>query len=138
MKTNLLFPASFKYISILFLATPVFCYFFDIMLFNNNRFMEKTLFEFLMSCAFFLIVFSKYKDDDEMLYSIRLKTTVYSLLIGVFLLIGRPLLNFILWNQAETYESAGSIISTVLFFNVLFFLRERNKLKEALTDEELH
>lgn len=138
MKTNLLFPASFKYISILFLATPVFCYFFDIMLFNNNRFMEKTLFEFLVSCAFFLIVFSKYKDDDEMLYSIRLKTTVYSLLIGVFLLIGRPLLNFILWNQAETYESAGSIISTVLFFNVLFFLRERNKLKEALTDEELH
>ena len=138
MKTNLLFPASFKYISILFLATPVFCYFFDIMLFNNNRFMEKTLFEFLMSCAFFLIVFSKYKDDDEMLYSIRLKTTVYSLLIGVFLLIGRPLLNFILWNQAETYESAGGIISTVLFFNVLFFLRERNKLKEALTDEELH
>jgi len=138
MKTNLLFPASFKYISILFLATPVFCYFFDIMLFNNNRFMEKTLFEFLMSCAFFLIVFSKYKDDDEMLYSIRLKTTVYSLLIGVFLLIGRPLLNFILWNQAETYESAGGIISTVLFFNVLFFLRERNKLKEALSDEELH
>ena len=138
MKTNLLFPASFKYISILFLATPVFCYFFDIMLFNNNRFMEKTLFEFLVSCAFFLIVFSKYKDDDEMLYSIRLKTTVYSLLIGVFLLVGRPLLNFILWNQAETYESAGSIISTVLFFNVLFFLRERNKLKEALSDEELH
>jgi len=138
MKTNLLFPASFKYISILFLATPVFCYFFDIMLFNNNRFMEKTLFEFLVSCALFLIVFSKYKDDDEMLYSIRLKTTVYSLLIGVFLLIGRPLLNFILWNQAETYESAGGIISTVLFFNVLFFLRERNKLKEALSDEELH
>jgi len=138
MKANLLFPASFKYISILFLATPVFCYFFDIMLFNNNRFMEKTLFEFLVSCAFFLIVFSKYKDDDEMLYSIRLKTTVYSLLIGVFLLIGRPLLNFILWNQAETYESAGGIISTVLFFNVLFFLRERNKLKEALSDEELH
>lgn len=138
MKTNLLFPASFKYISILFLATPVLCYFFDITLFNNNRFMQKTLFEFLASCAFFLIVFSKYKDDDEMLYSIRLKTTVYSLLIGVFLLIGRPLLNYILWNQAETYESAGSIISTVLFFNVLFFLRERNKLKEALTDEELH
>lgn len=138
MKTNLLFPASFKYISILFLATPVFCYFFDIMLFNNNRFMEKTLFEFLVSCAFFLIVFSKYKDDDEMLYSIRLKTTVCSLLIGVFLLIGRPLLNFILWNQAETYESAGGVISTVLFFNVLFFLRERNKLKEALSDEELH
>ncbi|MEG0917331.1 MAG: hypothetical protein RSF68_09995 [Myroides sp.] len=138
MKTYLLFPAGFKYISILFLATPVFFYFFDIMLFNNNRFMEKTLFEFLVSCAFFLIVFSKYKDDDEMLYSIRLKTTVYSLLIGVFLLIGRPLLNFILWNQAETYESAGGIISTVLFFNVLFFLRERNKLKEALSDEELH
>ena len=138
MKTYLLFPAGFKYISILFLATPVCCYFFDIMLFNNNRFMEKTLFEFLVSCAFFLIVFSKYKDDDEMLYSIRLKTTVYSLLIGVFLLTGRPLLNFILWNQAETYESAGSIISTVLFFNVLFFLRERNKLKEALSNEELH
>src|SRR6218665_2008076 len=99
MKTHLLFPASFKYISILFLAAPVFFYFFDITLFNNNQFMEKTLFEFLVSCAFFLIVFSKYKDDDEMLYSIRLKTTVYSLLIGVFLLIVRPLLNFILWNQ---------------------------------------
>ncbi len=138
MKTHLLFPASFKYISILFLATPVFFYFFDITLFNHNRFMEKTLFEFLVSVAFFMIVFSRYKDDDEMLYSIRLKTTVYSLLIGVFLLIGRPLLNFILWNQVETYESAGSIISTVLFFNVLFFLRERNKLKESLTDEELH
>ena len=135
---HLLFPASFKYISILFLATPVFFYFFDITLFNNNRFMEKKLFEFLMSVAFFMIVFSRYKDDDEMLYSIRLKTTVYSLLIGVFLLIGSPLLNFILWNQVETYESAGSIISTVLFFNVLFFLRERNKLKESLTDEELH
>jgi len=137
MNSNFLFPSKFKYLAIILFLIPVFCHLFDIVLLNNDL-VEKTLFEFLVSVAFFLIVFSRYKDDDEMLYSIRLKTTVYSLLIGVFLLIARPLLNFILWNQVEMYESAGSIISTVLFFNVLFFLRERNKLKESLEDEELH
>lgn len=137
MKTNFLFPSKFKYLAIILFLIPVFCHLFDIILFNNSL-IEKTLFEFLVSCAFFLIVFSRYKDDDEMLYSIRLKTTVYSLLIGVFLLIGAPLWNYILWNQVYTDESAGGIIMTVLFFNTLFFFIERSKLKEALENEELH
>lgn len=135
MNSNFLFPSKFKYLAIILFLIPVFCHLFDIVLLNNDL-VEKTLFEFLVSCAFFLIVFSRYKDDDEMLYSIRLKTTVYSLLVGVFLLIGTPLWNYILWNQEYTYESAGGIIMTVLFFNTLFFFRERSKLKEALEDEK--
>ncbi|WLD23413.1 hypothetical protein NU10_11945 [Flavobacterium dauae] len=135
MNSNFLFPSKFKYLAIILFLIPVFCHLFDIVLLNNDL-VEKTLFEFLVSCAFFLIVFSRYKDDDEMLYSIRLKTTVYSLLVGVFLLIGTPLWNYILWNQEYTYESAGGIIMTVLFFNTLFFFRERSKLKEVLEDEK--
>jgi len=135
MNSNFLFPSKFKYLAIILFLIPVFCHLFDIVLLNNDL-VEKTLFEFLVSCAFFLIVFSRYKDDDEMLYSIRLKTTVYSLLVGVFMLIGTPLWNYILWNQEYTYESAGGIIMTVLFFNTLFFFRERSKLKEALEDEK--
>src|SRR5690606_21864341 len=135
MNSNFLFPSKFKYLAIILFLIPVFCHLFDIVLLNNDL-VEKTLFAFLVSCAFFLIVFSRYKDDDEMLYSIRLKTTVYSLLVGVFMLIGTPLWNYILWNQEYTYESAGGIIMTVLFFNTLFFFRERSKLKEALEDEK--
>ncbi len=137
MKTIFLLPKYFKYLSIPLILLPVIVSLLNIHLFDNSV-IQKLFFEFTVSLAFVFLVFSRYKDDDEMLYSIRLKTTVYSLLVGVFLIITKPLLNYFLWDQNNNFESAGSIIMTVLFFNTLLFFKERSKLKESLENEELH
>ncbi|MBA5792618.1 hypothetical protein H1R17_01110 [Flavobacterium sp. xlx-214] len=135
MKSMFLLPGYFKYASILLILVPVVVSTLDIVLFNNV-FIQKTFLEFIVSLAFAFLVFSKYKDEDEMLQQIRLKTTTYSLLIGVFLIVTKPLLNYFLWNQINNFESAGGIIMTVMFFNVLLFYKARKQLKEALEHEK--
>lgn len=135
MKKIFLLPAYFKYVSIPLILLPVIVSILNISLFDHTA-IQKTFFEFTVSLAFTILIFSKYKGDDEMLQQIRLKTTAYSLLIGVFLIITKPLLNYFLWNQTNNLESAGSIIMTVLFFNVLLFYKARKELNEGIENEK--
>ena len=115
MKTIFLLPAYFKYVSIPLILLPVVVFIFDIQIFDDRN-VQKTFFEFTVSLAFTSIIFSKYKEDDEMLQQICLRTTAYSLLVGVLLIMTKPLLNYFLWNQTNNFESAGSVIMRVMFF----------------------
>ena len=135
MKTIFLLPAYFKYVSIPLILLPVLVSILDIQIFDDRN-VQKTFFEFTVSLAFTSIIFSKYKEDDEMLQQIRLRTTAYSLLVGVLLIMTKPLLNYFLWNQTNNFESAGSIIMTVMFFNVLLFYKARKELNEAIENEK--
>jgi len=135
MKAIFLLPAYFKYLSIPLILLPVVVSIFDIQIFDDRN-VQKTFFEFTVSLAFTSIIFSKYKEDDEMLQLIRLRTTAYSLLVGVLLIMTKPLLNYFLWNQTNNFESAGSIIMTVMFFNVLLFYKARKELNEAIENEK--
>jgi len=131
-----LLPSIFKYIGIFLLLVPVILGLCELELFAYNESLSKRLLQTLACLGFYFLVYSRYKDDDEMLYAIRLKTTAYCVLVGMVLLLVKPLLYYILTGEEVKEESAGGIIMTILFFNALFFFKERNKLKEDLKNEE--
>lgn len=136
MKKKILFPSQFKFIGVFLVLIPVILHLLQIELISNNSNLSKTILETIVCIGLYLIVFSKYKDDDEMLYAIRLKSIAYSIIFGIFLLISTPLVYLFLWNQETTDESAGGIIMSVLFFNMIIFFNERRRLKDDLNNEE--
>ncbi len=136
MGNAFLLPAAFRYIGIFLLTVPVILGLFELELLPYNEGVSKSLLQALVCLGFYFLVYSRFKDDDEMLYAIRLKTTAYCLLIGMLLLLVKPVFYYILTGEDVKEESAGSIIMTILFFNALFFFKERNKLKEDLKNEE--
>lgn len=136
MKKKILFPSKFKFIGVFLVLIPVILRLFEIELISNNSILSKTILETVVCIGLYLIVFSEYKDDDEMLYAIRLKSIAYSIILGIFLLISTPLVYLFLWNQETTDESAGGIIMSVLFFNMIIFFNERRRLKDDLNNEE--
>lgn len=131
-----LLPSIFKYIGIFLLLVPVILGLCELELFAYNESLSKRLLQTLACLGFYFLVYSRYNEDDEMLYAIRLKTTAYCVLVGMVLLLVKPLLYYILTGEEVKEESAGGIIMTILFFNALFFFKERNKLKEDLKNEE--
>ena len=83
------------------------------------------------------MIYSKYKDDDEMLYMIRLQITVQSLFIAIIYLIISPLIDFFIFKDEINPQSAIKIIMFLLIWQNLIFHSKRYQLKKEL-NEELH
>lgn len=83
------------------------------------------------------MIYSKYKDDDEMLYSIRLQITVQSLFMAIIYLIISPLIDFFIFKDGVNPQSPIKIIMFVLIFQNILFHYKRYQLKKEL-NEELH
>ena len=79
------------------------------------------------------MIYSRYKDDDEMLYMIRLQITVQSLFIAIIYLIISPLSDVVIFKDEIQSQSAIQIIMFVLIWQNLIFHLKRFQLKKELT-----
>lgn len=132
MNKLFLFPSKFKFIEIFLLVSPIILNLLNIDAFQNH----KSLLQAIICVGFYLLIYSKYPDDDEMLYATRLKATAYSLIAGILFLITKPFIDQFLGNNYSEAESAGDLLMTIFFFNTLIFFRERSKQKEHLPNEK--
>ncbi len=141
MNTNFLFPSKFKTFGICLIAIPILVAVL-LRLLNADftvdvKTLVKTLSQALICLGLFFIIYSKYNDDDEMLYMIRLQITVQSLFVAIIYLIISPLIDFFVFKDEINPQSAIQIIMFVLIWQNLIFHLKRYQLKKEL-NEELH
>lgn len=141
MKTNFLFPSKFKVVGIFLVVIPFLtAIFLKAISFESNIYTAdfiKMLFQSIMCLGLFFMIYSKYKEDDEMLYMIRLQITVQSLFLGIIYLIIGPLMDVFVFKDAISQESAIKIMMFILIWQNLIFHYKRYQLKKEL-NEELH
>ena len=137
MNTNFLFPAKFKTYGALLIVLPVLLAVllrvlnadFSI----DTKTLIKTVSQSVLCLGLFFMIYSKYKDDDEMLYSIRLQITVQSLFIAIIYLIISPLTDVVIFKDEIQPQSAIQIIMFILIWQNLIFHYKRYQLKKELT-----
>lgn len=140
MNTNILFPAKFRKIAYFLILSIIVFAIIDInfLHLNLNDNIESFLSEFstaLMCLSLFLIQYTKYSDDDEMLMHIRLNTAIFSLLVSIFYLIFSSIANTFIFD-GDTYEiPASQIIMFMLLFQISIFQMKRYSLKKELSKE---
>ena len=97
----------------------------------------KTLSQALICLGMFFMIYSKYNDDDEMLYMIRLQITVQSLFMAIIYLVISPIIDFFIFKDEINPQSAIQIVMFVLIYQNILFHYKRFQLKKEL-NEELH
>lgn len=141
MNTNFLFPSKFKTFGICLIVLPILAAIIFRLLNADFTVDVKTLIntvsQSLLCLGMFFMIYSKYKDDDEMLYMIRLQITVQSLFIAIIYLIISPLIDFFIFKDEINPQSAIKIIMFLLIWQNLIFHSKRYQLKKEL-NEELH
>lgn len=143
MKPVFLFPSKFKSIGIFLIVMPIlFAIIFNVLNADftiDIKTLIKTFSQSVLCLGLFFMIYSRYKDDDEMLYMIRLQITVQSLFIAIIYLIISPLLDFFVFKDEINPQSAIQIIMFVLIFqNILFHYKRYQMKKELKENEELH
>jgi len=140
MNTNFLFPAKFKTFGICLIAVPILVAAL-LKLLNADftvdiKTLVKTLSQALICLGMFFMIYSKYKDDDEMLYMIRLQITVQSLFMAIIYLLINPLMDFFIFKDEINPQSAIQIIMFVLIYQNILFHYKRYQLKKELTKND--
>jgi len=140
MNTNFLFPAKFKTFGVCLIAVPilvaVLLKLLNVDVTVDIKTLVKTLSQALICLGMFFMIYSKYKDDDEMLYMIRLQITVQSLFMAIIYLIISPLIDFFIFKDEINPQSAIKIIMFVLIFQNILFHYKRYQLKKELTKND--
>ncbi len=139
MNTNILFSAKLRTVAfVLIIAIIAFMVIAGSLdLFSNEpetKQLLKNILMPLMCLALFLIQFSKYKDDDEMMLEIRLKLVMHALLVGTLYLIFSPILDYFIFNDEIQEIKAGQIIMVMLFFQIFMFQMKRYSLRKELSE----
>jgi len=141
MNTNILFPAKFRKIAYVLILSIIAFAIIDIkflhLSLNNN--LESFLSELstaLMCLSLFLIQFTKYPDDDEMLMEIRLKLMLHALMVATLYLIISPIMEYFIFEGERQEIPASQIIMFMLFYQILIFQMKRYSLKKELKKEE--
>ena len=137
MNTNFLFPAKFKTYGALLIVLPVLLAVllrvlnadFSI----DTKTLIKTVSQSVLCLGLFFMIYSKYKDDDEMLYMIRLQITVQSLFMAIIYLIVSPVSDVVIFEDEVQSQSAIQIIMFILIWQNLIFHYKRYQLKKELT-----
>ena len=137
MNANFLFPTKFKTFGICLIAIPILiAVLLRILNVDSTvdiKMLIKEVSQSLICLGLFFMIYSKYKDDDEMLYSIRLQITVQSLFMAIIYLIISPLIDFFIFKDGVNPQSAIKIIMFVLIFQNILFHYKRYQLKKELT-----
>lgn len=141
MNTNFLFPSKFKILGVFLLVIPfITAILLKVLNFESTIYTAdfiKIQFQAIMCLGLFFMIYSRYKDDDEMLYMIRLQITVQSLFMAIIYLIVSPLSDVVIFEDEVQSQSAIQIIMFVLIWQNLIFHLKRFQLKKEL-NEELH
>ena len=88
-----------------------------------------------MCLSLFLIQFTRYSDDDEMLMEIRLKLLLNALLVGIIYLIISPLIDLYIFKDKVQEIRAGQIIMFMLFYQIFMFQMKRYSLRKELKED---
>ncbi len=141
MNTNFLFPSKFRTFGLCLIVVPILVAVLLRIIDANStvdvKILVKEVSQSLICLGLFFMIYSKYKDDDEMLYSIRLQITVQSLFMAIIYLIISPLIDFFIFKDGVNPQSPIKIIMFVLIFQNILFHYKRYQLKKEL-NEELH
>lgn len=140
MNTNILFPAKARLLSygIIALLIVLGIVSNQLGLRDLNEELKSLFFQItagLLCLSLFLIQFSKYPEDDEMLLEIRLKLILGAMFIGTLYLIISPIVQYFIFQDKLEEIPAIQIILFMLFYQILFFQMKRYSLKKELTKE---
>lgn len=140
MNTNILFPAKARLLSygIIALLIVLGIVSNQLGLRDLNEELKSLFFQItagLLCLSLFLIQFSKYPEDDEMLLEIRLKLILGAMFIGTLYLIISPIVQYFIFQDKLEEIPAIQIILFMLLYQILFFQMKRYSLKKELTKE---
>lgn len=140
MNTNILFPAKARLLSygITALLIVLGIVSNQLGLRDLNEELKSLFFQItagLLCLSLFLIQFSKYPEDDEMLLEIRLKLILGAMFIGTLYLIISPIVQYFIFQDKLEEIPAIQIILFMLLYQILFFQMKRYSLKKELTKE---
>ncbi len=139
MKTHILFPAKFRMIAFGILTLIIL---FIFIASSMNLLTDHTEFKLLikniaialMCLSLFLIQFTRYSEDDEMLMEIRLKLLLNALLVGIIYLIISPLIDLYILKDEVQEIRAGQIIMFMLLYQIFMFQMKRYSLRKELKE----
>lgn len=140
MNTNILFPPKVRKFAFCILLI-IFTFIIIAGQFNllhdelQTKLLVKNILMSLICLCLFLIQFSKYKDDDEMMLEIRLKLVMNALLFGTLYLIVSPIMDYFIFQDDIEEIRAGQIIMVLMFYQILMFQMKRYSLKKELAKE---
>lgn len=140
MNTHILFPSKLRIAAfVLLIAIVLFIVIAGSLdLFANEsqtKLLLKNILIPLMCLALFLIQFSKYADDDEMMLEIRLKLMMHSLLVGIVYLMVSPLVDVYIFRDEIVDISASQVILFILLYQIFMFQMRRYSLKKELNEK---
>lgn len=140
MKTQILFPAKFRMIAFGILTLIILFIFIagSMNLLTGQteiKLLIKNITIALMCLSLFLIQFTRYSDDDEMLMEIRLKLLLNALLVGIIYLIISPLIDLYILNDEVQEIRAGQIIMFMLLYQIFMFQMKRYSLRKELKED---
>lgn len=140
MNTNILFPAKARLLSygIITLLIVLGIVGNQLGLRDLNEELKSLFFQItagLLCLSLFLIQFSKYPEDDEMLLEIRLKLILDAMFIGTLYLIISPIVQYFIFQDKLEEIPAIQIILFMLLYQILIFQMKRYSLKKELTKE---
>src|SRR5690606_3426581 len=140
MNTNILFPAKARLLSygIIALLIVLGIVSNQLGLRDLNEELKSLFFQItagLLCLSLFLIQFSKYPEDDEMLLEIRLKLILDAMFIGTLYLIISPIVQYFIFQDKLEEIPAIQIILFMLLYQILIFQMKRYSLRKELTKE---
>lgn len=140
MNTNILFPAKARLLSYGIIALLIVLGIVgnQLGLRDLNEELKSLFFQItagLLCLSLFLIQFSKYPEDDEMLLEIRLKLILHAMFVGTLYLIISPIVQYFIFQDKLEEIPAIQIILFMLLYQILIFQMKRYSLKKELTKE---
>lgn len=141
MNTNILFPVKFRKLAyaILLLIFTFIIIAGQLNLLSDEppqtKILVKSILMPVITLSLFIIQFSRYKDDDEMMLEIRLKLVMNALFFGTLYLIISPILNYFIFQDAIEEISGGQILMVLMFYQILMFQMKRYSLKKEVSEE---
>ncbi|WLD23414.1 hypothetical protein NU10_11950 [Flavobacterium dauae] len=141
MNTNVLFPAKFRKLAYAILVL-IFAFIITAGQLNllssepQTKILVKSILMAVITLSLFIIQFSKYKDDDEMMLEIRLKLVMNALLFGTLYLIISPIMNYFIFKDDIEEIGAGQIIMVLMFYQIFMFQMKRYSLKKELNKND--
>lgn len=140
MNTNILFPAKARLLSYGIIALLIVLGIVgnQLGLRDLNEELKSLFFQItagLLCLSLFLIQFSKYPEDDEMLLEIRLKLILDAMFIGTLYLIISPIVQYFIFQDKLEEIPAIQIILFMLLYQILIFQMKRYSLRKELTKE---
>jgi hypothetical protein len=140
MNTNILFPAKARLLSYGIIALLIVLGIVgnQLGLRDLNEELKSLFFQIttgLLCLSLFLIQFSKYPEEDEMLLEIRLKLILHTMFIGTLYLIISPIVQYFIFQDKLEEIPASQIILFMLLYQILIFQMKRYSLKKELAKE---